>query len=114
MRFEWIWNGCDHGGKCMVVYFINHSRTRTIFFSQINSRELVREQKNMTCQVFYVAREVKSMAYEIESMACEVFYVAREIKSMACHLKSMAREVFSVAWNGMNCVEERNLYIYAR
>ncbi len=68
------------------------------------------------------------MAYEIESMAREIFYVAREIKSMACHLKSMAREVFhvarevksmarevfSVAWNGMNCVEERNLYIYAR
>ena len=56
------------------------------FFSQINSRELVREQKNMACEVFYVAREVKSMA----------------------------REVFSVAWDGMNCVEERNLYIYAR
>ena len=77
------------------------------FFSQINSRELVREQKNMACEVFYVAREVKSMAYEIESMACEIFYVAREVKSMA-------REVFSVAWDGMNCVEERNLYIYAR
>ena len=69
----------------MMVYFINHSRTRTIFFSQINSRELVREQKNMTCQVFYVAREVKSMA-------CEVLDLSREVKSVACEVLFFSRE----------------------
>ena len=72
------------------------------------------EIESMACEVFYVAREIKSMACHLKSMAREVFHVAREVKSMARHLKSMAREVFSVAWNGMNCVEERNLYIYAR